>query len=278
MKTVNYQQTMSPLIPVAVFDTPSWVLGQTDFGFVTPSLEEFQFPDRITIVGTLKPYYVDAMATGRYQDDSGTAFAAVQLYGDHSALSRIEWVAEWIEQSEGAVESLTDPLVWRMDFAVQRKNITACYTLPSVEHPGFWNATQSVIEPVWSWGGMYSQGCALADIKPKYFSLVPGGAKNEGGRKVADTKIAWLSSINPRYQKLYGSAGQDATDEETAQAIFQPMSVLNHIQFGSISYFLPHVEDSVGYQSTNVLDYDPQNGRVKVLFLRRKHGNCITKH
>ncbi len=272
MKTLTYQQTISPPMPVLDFDAPMWMFGAGD-GLVSAELEEFHFPDRITIVGTLKPYYVDASVTGHYQDNSGTLFSSAQLYGDRSALSRIEWIADWIEQPDGAAESLVDPLIWGMDFAFQEKNITACYTLPSVEHPGFWKATQSIVEPVWSWGGVYTPGCVLADIKPRYFSILPGGVKNDGGRKTADTKIAQVSSINPRYQVLCG-----ATDDESAQAIFQPMSLLNHIQFGSIHYALPNAEDAGGYQSADVLDYDPANSRVKLLFLRRNHGNNPTQH
>jgi hypothetical protein len=263
MKTLMYQQTISPPTPVPVFDAPTWIFGAG--GLVSPDLEEFHFPDRITIVGTLKPYYVETGVTGRYQDNSGTVFEAAQLYGDCSALSRIEWVADWIEQSDGGLEALAEPITWGMDFTHQTKDIVACYTLPSVEHPGFWKATQSIVEPVWSWGGAYAPGCALADIKPRYFSILPGGVKNDGGRNIADTKVAYVSSINPRYQVLCG-----ATDDESAQAIFQPMSFLNHVQFGSITYTLPNVVDDVGYQSADVLDYDVQNGRVKILFLRRK--------
>lgn len=272
MRTLTYQQTMRPPMPVPAFDAPTWMFGSGD-GLVSPDLEEFHFPDRLTIVGTLKPYYVESGATGHYQDNSGTVFSAAHLYGDRVALSRIEWSADWIEEPDGAVESLAVPFVWRMDFAHQEKNIIACYTLPSVEHPGFWKATQSIVEPVWSWGGTYTPESALADIKPRYFSILPGGVKNDGGRKTADTKIACVSSINPRYQVLC-----DATDEESAHAIFGPMSLLNHIQFGSITYSMPDAVDDVGYQSADVLDYDVQNGRVKILFLRRKHGNNLTQH
>lgn len=272
MKTLTYQQTISPPMPVPIFDEPTWMFGSGN-GLVSPDLEEFHFPDRITIVGTLKPYYVETGLTGRYQDNSGTAFSAAPLCGDCTALSRIEWEADWIEQSDGAAEALAAPFVWGMDFAYQEKNITACYTLPSVEHPGFWKETQSIVEPVWSWGGMYRDGSALADIKPRYFSILPGGVKDDGGRNVADTKIAYVSSINPRYQVLCG-----ATDDESAQAIFGPMSLLNHVQFGSVVYSVPDALDDVGYQSADVLDYDPANGRVKILFLRRKYGNNLTQH
>lgn len=272
MRTLNYQQTTRPPMPVPIFDAPTWMFGAVD-GLVSPDLEEFHFPDRIIIVGTLKPYYVESDAVGHYQDNSGTVFGLVPLYGDRSALSRIEWVADWIEQADGAAESLVDPLIWGMDFAHQEKSIVACYTLPSVEHPGFWKATQSSVEPVWPWGGMYALGCSLADIKPRYFSILPGGVKNDGGRKTADTKIAQVSSINPRYQVLCG-----ATDDESAQAIFQPMSFLNHVQFGAIRYALPNIVDDAGYQSTDVVDYDPANGRVKILFLRRNHGISTAQH
>ena len=277
MKTLTYQQTTAQPMSVPTFDPPIWTLGRSD-GVTSCALEEFHFPDRVIIVGTLKPYYVETTVTGHYQDNSGAAFSHVPLYGDRAALSRIEWVADWIEQHDGAVEELEDPLVWGMDFVVQEKNITACYTLPSVEHPGFWNITNSVIEPVWSWGGMYAPGCALADIKPKYFSLLPSGVKNHSGVKMTETKIAWVSSINPRYQKLYESFECEANDEMSAEVIFQPMSLLNHIQFGSITYVAPHVTDLVGYQSADALDYDPENGRVKLLFLRRNHGNNLTQH
>jgi hypothetical protein len=272
MKTLTYQQTMVPTRPVPVFDAPTWQLGYGDYGLTSLTLEEFQFPDRIVIVGTLTPHYVEESVTGCYQDDSGTAFAPVSLYSDHTAVSRIEWIADWVENPDGAAEAMEEPLKWGLDFAFQKKNIVTRYSLPSVEHPGFWNATQSTLEPVWSWGGV-SSGRTLMDIKPRYFSLLPEGVQSSSGTKIANTKIAQVSSINPRYQVLC-----DASDTMSAEAIFQPMSLLNHIQFGSIVYFLPHVTDSVGYQSADVLDYDPQNGRVKILFLRSKHGTNLTQH
>ena len=278
MKTLTYQQTIAPPQLVPSFDAPTWMLGHGDHSEISAELEEFQFPDRVIIVGTLTPHYAESSVTGCYQDDSDTLFLSAFLYGENYALSRIEWTANWIEKSDGAVEEMLDPLTWGMDFAVQHKNVVAQYTLPSDERPGFWHATQSTVEPVWSWGGVYSHGCALTTIKTRYFSLLPGGVQTDGAHTCADTKIAWLSSINPHYQKLCGSDGCDATDEETAAAIFQPMSLLNHIQFGSIMYFLPDVADAVGYQSSDVLDYDPQNGRVKLLFLRRNHDNSTTQH
>jgi hypothetical protein len=94
------------------------------------------------------------------------------------------------------------------------------------------------------------------------------GAHSDGQKKQANTKITWVSSVNPEAQRLCGS-------NETAP-FSKPMNFLNHIQFGSITYFLPHVMDLVGYQSTDVLDYDAENGRVKLLFLRRNHGNTFT--
>ncbi|MES2252813.1 MAG: hypothetical protein V4482_03905 [Pseudomonadota bacterium] len=281
MRTVMYQQTITPPLLVPDFDAPKWTFGHSD-GLTVPDLEEFHFPDRVIIVGTLKPYYAELGTTGCYFNNSGTVFSPVSLYGE-PALARIEWVADWIEHADGGIEAgmseaMEKPLIWGMDFMTQDKNLMTGYMLPNAEHSGFWQATQSMIEPVWSWGGMYHGACALADIKPRYFSLLPGVVQNVGGRKTADTKIEWVSSINPRYQRLLGSFGGDVSDEESAAAIFQPMSLLNHIQFGSITYSMPNVTDAVGYQSADVLDYDAQNGRVKLLFLRRKHGDIVKQH
>lgn len=264
MKTVTYQQTKIAGQPVVNFDEPLWLLSAGD-GFVSPDLEEFHFPDRLIIAGTLKPYYVESNVKGHYQDNSGTVFSSTQIYENGAALSRIEWVADWVEQPDGALEVLESPFVWGMDFNYHKHNSVACYTLPNVEQPGFWKETESIIEPVWPWGGVYTPGCALADIKPRYFSILPGGVRNENGRKVADTHIAKMGTINPRYQVLCG-----ASDDESAHAIFQPVSFLNHIQFGSICYALPNVQDGAGYLSSDVVDYDPANGKVKILFLRRK--------
>lgn len=270
MKTMTYQQTKAAGSRVPIFDEPLWLLGAGD-GFVPNDLEEFHFSDRITVVGTLKPCYVESKVTGHYQDNSGMIFSSAPLYDDGVVLSRIEWVADWIEQPDGAAEALEVPFVWGMDFKYHKQNIVACYTLPSIEQPGFWKETQSIVEPVWSWGGVYTPGCALGDIRLRYFSVLPGGVKNDNGRKIADTQIAKMGAINPRYQVLCG-----ATDAESAQINFQPVSFLNHIQFGSIHYSLPHVVDDVGYRSSEVVDYDAANGRVKILFLRRNHGNNLT--
>jgi len=283
MRTVTYQQANTTPRSVPVFDAPKWMLGHD--GLAASDLEEFEFPDRVIIAGTLKPYYAAHRTTGCYVNNSGTVFAPVPLYDEHAALARIEWVADWIEHPDGVIEAagmhadasqaLAKPLVWGMDFVTQTTHITADYLLPSDGKSGFWQTTRSMIEPVWSWGGMYHPGCPLADIKPRYFSLLPGAVHNHGGQKHADTKIEWVPSINPRQQRLLGACGGEASDEESAAAIFQPMSLLNHIQFGSIPYALPNMTDAVGYQSADVLDYDAHNGRVKLLFLRRKHGNTI---
>jgi hypothetical protein len=292
-----------PFAPASVFDVPQWVIGPSDVGLASPMLEEFKFPDCLTLVGTLKPIWVDVPAMGCYRDNSGAAFVPTTLYRDRSALARIEWIADWQEGTDGGAHALFEPFSFAMDFAFQHKNVISQYHLPSYEHPGFWHATGKTIEPVWSWGGVYYPGCALVDIKQRYFSISPDGAQRRELNNVHDqakdsqgaqggthdegsinTKIVWFSTINPRSQKLCDAVGTNwaAADvalheAETASAIFQPMSLLNHIQFGSIQYFLPHVTDSIGYQSADVVDYDAQNGRVKLLFLRRNHGNTITK-
>jgi hypothetical protein len=296
MKTFSYEQTPSPFVPMPAFDVPKWVIGSGESDLAQPLLEEFKFPDKIVLVGTLRPIWVDAAVKGCYSDDGGSQFVPISLYRECSALARIEWVADWQEGLDGGTESLTKPFVFSMDFIFQQNDVLAQYRLPSYEHPGFWALTGKSLEPVWSWGGAYRPGCALVDIRQRYFSLTPDGAQRgqpvghqdshqdsrhagatqiatQVGTKIA-TKIAWVSSLNPHYQKLCDAT---ATDKTSASAIFQPMSLLNHIQFGSIRYFLPHVNDSVGYQSADVVDYDPQNGRVKLLFLRRNHGNTAKK-
>jgi hypothetical protein len=38
MKTIRYQQTLTPLSPVPIFDEPKWVVGPDDYGLVSPEL------------------------------------------------------------------------------------------------------------------------------------------------------------------------------------------------------------------------------------------------
>lgn len=271
MRTITYQQNSYVPLLLPSFDEPKWILGQQNHDALS-DLDEFSFPDRLVIVGTLKPQWVNSNATGLYVDDSDTHFMGTPLYEDNYALSRIEWSSDWIERPDGGVELLAVPLVWGMDFCIQQKNIIAHYSVPQTGQSGFWKETGSLMDPVWPWGGVYYQGCLLSEIRPQYFSLMSKGVHHNGAMRQANTKILWFSSVNMQTQMLCG-----ASDTKIKLSV-QPMSFLNHIQFGSIIYFLPHVIDSIGYQSADVLDYDPLNGRVKLLFLRRNHGNHSTKH
>ncbi|MDP3372573.1 MAG: hypothetical protein Q8S21_06790 [Candidatus Paracaedibacteraceae bacterium] len=266
MRTITYQQNSYASLLLPSFDEPKWVLGQQNHD-VLPELDEFEFPDRLAIVGTLKSYWIHSNATGLYIDDSDVHFIASSLYEDQRALSRIEWISDWLEKPGGGLEPLPNPLIWGMDFNIQQENITAHYRVPQGKQCGFWKETGSLVEPVWPWGGVYYPGCALSEIRSQYFSLMSKGVHNNDGIQQANTKITWLSSVNPQSQKLCGM-----TDAEMDVSL-NPISFLNHIQFGSITYFLPHVLDSIGYQSADVLDYDALNGRVKLLFLRRNYGN-----
>ncbi len=295
MKKITYQQSerYDSLPP---FDEPKWIVDAADYGLAAPLLEGYKFPDQLTLVGTLKPIWAHGNVVGSYHANDQISYASVGLYAAQAALARIEWVAQWVEHSDGGVDSLADVLSFGLDFACQKTNKQAHYHLPSYEHPGYWLETNNTTEPVWSWGGVYHLGCHLADIKQRYFSLLPGeigygeigygetdcGEMGASKRLHANTLLAFVASINPRYQTLcddFGdvSANVGVSDEMSAAAIFQPKSLLNHIQFGSIRYFLPDVIDSVGYQSADVVDYEPHSGRLKLLFLRRNYVNTTEK-
>jgi hypothetical protein len=266
MKTITYQRDGGILSPVLPYDCPMWELGNTHDSLAIVEAEEFTFPDQIIIIGTLKPFWVESSATGHFRNNSGDQFSPTPFYNSMSALRRIEWHAEWIEKDKGACEAISEPFVWGVNFGVQDQPIVSDYALPTHERSGIWQQTGSSLEPIWSWGGYYQPGCALDAIKPMYVRLCPDGSQ---------TCLQWISVINPLYHVLCGAAGDF---EKEGGSTLSSMTLMNHFQFGSIHYFPPNLNDSIGYQSTRVLDYDPTHARVKLLFLRRHHGTYSANH
>ncbi len=272
MKTIIYQRDGDTPSSFLSYDCPIWELGNTRDSLATVEAEEFTFPDQIIMIGTLKPYWVESCATGQFCDNSGERFSPTPLYNSSiTTLRRIEWHAEWIENDKGACEALKIPFAWGANFGVQDRSIISDYVLPTQDRlgiwqPGIWQQTGSVLEPVWSLGGFYQSGCALDAIKPMYVRLCPDESQ---------TCLQLTSTINQACQIHCGAMGDFEKDDATLSS---PMTLMNHIQFGSIHYFLPNLDDSIGYQSSRVLDYDPLHVRVKLLFLRRNHGTYFANH
>lgn len=245
MRTITYQTTTAPPKLIPFYDAPSWKMGQSSDDSSMTCLDEVKFEDRLVIVGTLKPIWKPSHAIGEYRDHGDVQFLPVPLYENGQALERIEWIAQWIETLNGGIEALSEPFSWGIDFNIQTENVTTYDKGPLL------------------WGGVYYLGCALSEIRQNYFTLSPDRIQTFGTSKRGYTKINWHET----------TAGQHAQHEQVDDQ--SCMTFQNHIQFGSLVYFMPDVGDSIGYQSTEVLDYDPENGRIKLLFLRRNHGNTL---
>jgi hypothetical protein len=216
-----------------------------DTGLDLNGLDDNTIPSRLCIIARIEPLYEPSDTTVTLIEND-TRYASTYLYSNGVVCIGIRLVLTGYETDDRYVDVQEDITLFECRFKYEHESRDVYVHMPTETRGLYWDDTQCEREPVFAWGGYYQKGCDLAQIQQHLYSV----------------STDMLSTTIHTHQKIPEQMICVAPDLSLS-------SLEDSIVFGDITFTLPDLDDTCGYQSSDVHGYDRKQERIKIHCIRR---------